>query len=83
MVSVMGDEISEKADGVLTKTFDVAVGRDSLAQDYAESFAALFHCPHSLRRGDFGTIELMGYLAALGRRPKPHDPYIVHMATIA
>ena len=45
MVSVMGDEISEKADCVRTKTFDVAVGRNGSAQDYAESFAALFHCP--------------------------------------
>ena len=44
LVSVMGDEISEKADGVWTKTFDVAVGRDSSAPDNAESFAALFHC---------------------------------------
>lgn len=75
----MGDEISEKADGVWTKTFDVAVGHDSSAQDNAESFAALFHCPQSLRRGDLGTIELIGYLAALGRRRKPHDTYIVHM----
>ena len=45
MVSVMSDEIGEKADCVWTKTFDVAVGRDGSAQDYAESFAALFHCP--------------------------------------
>ena len=37
MVCVMGDEISENADGVWTKTFDVAVGRDGAAQDYAES----------------------------------------------
>jgi hypothetical protein len=79
MVSVMSDEISEKADGVWTKTFDVAVGRDSSAQDNAESFAALFHCPQSLRRGDLGAIELIGYFAALGRRRKPHDTYIVHM----
>jgi hypothetical protein len=47
MVSVMSDEISEKADCVWTKTFDVAVGRDGSAQDYAESFAALFHCPQA------------------------------------
>ena len=79
MVSVMGDEISKKADRVWTKAFDVAVGRDGSAQDYAESFAALFHCPQSLRRGDLGTIELIEYLAALGRRRKPHDTYIVHM----
>jgi hypothetical protein len=38
MASVISDEISEKADCVLTKTFDVAVGRDGSAQDYAESF---------------------------------------------
>ena len=41
--------------------------------------SALFHCPQSLRRGDLGTIELIEYLAALGRRRKPHDTYIVHM----
>src|SRR5258708_20271961 len=79
MVSVMGDEISEKGDCVWTKTFDAAVGRDGSAQDYAESFAALFHGPQSLRRGDLGTIELIGYLAAFGCRGKPHDTYIVHM----
>jgi hypothetical protein len=73
------DEISEKADWRLDETFDVAVGRDGLAQDYAESFAALFHGPQSLRRGDLGTIELIGHLAALGCRRKPHDTYIVHM----
>ena len=82
MVSVMSDEISEKADGVWTKTFDVAVGRDSSAQDNAESFAALFHCPQSRRRGDLGTIELIGYFAALGRRRKPHDTLCI-WATIA
>ena len=79
VVSLMGDEISEKADGVWTKTFDVAVGHDGAAQDYAQSFTALFHCPQSLRRGDLSAIELIGYLAALGRRRKPHDTYIVHM----
>ena len=50
MVGVVSDEISEKADCVWTKTFDVAVGGDGSAQNYAESFAALFHCPQSLRR---------------------------------
>ena len=50
MVSVISDKISEKADRVWTKAFDMAVGRDGSAQDYAESFAALFHCPQSLRR---------------------------------
>ena len=79
MVSVMGDEISEKADCVWTKPFDVAVGSDGLAPDYAESLTALFHGPQSLRRGDLGTIGLIGYLAALGCRCKPHDTYIVHM----
>ena len=79
MVSVMGDEIREKPDRIWAKTFDVAVGRDGSAQDYAESFAALFHGPQSLRRGDLGTIELIGYLAALGCRRKPHDTYVVHM----
>jgi hypothetical protein len=48
VVSVVSDEISEKAERVWTKTFDLAVGRDGPAQDYAESFAALFHCPQSL-----------------------------------
>src|SRR5260370_35018900 len=79
MVSVMGDELREKGDCVGTKTFDAAVGRDGSAHDYAESFAALFHGPQSLRRGDLGTIELIGYLAALGCRGKPYNTYIVHM----
>jgi hypothetical protein len=45
MVSVVSDEISQKADCVWTKTFDVAVGRDGPAQDYAESFAGSVPLP--------------------------------------
>jgi len=41
--------------------------------------SAPFHCSQSLLRGDLGTIELIGYLAALGRRRQPPDAYVVHL----
>src|SRR5580704_1847435 len=80
VMSVVRDQVAEKAGYVGTKSFDPAIGLHGTADQLAQGLAALFQGANRLRWSDGGTIKLLRDIAAFGGNLQPHHPHIVHVS---